>query len=55
MSSYARKKRMPAKTVKQQKAMCAKLSYRKKHPGKKRRFKTMTLTQLRHFCKSVEK
>ena len=46
---------MPAVSERQRKAMCAELSYRKRNKGKKKRFKSMTMAQLRDFCRKVKK
>lgn len=42
---------MPARSEKQRKAMAIELAYRRKNRGKKRRFKSMTMKQLREFAK----
>jgi len=42
---------MPAQSERQRKAMGAEIGWRKKHPGKKRRFKSMTIKQLKEFTR----
>jgi len=42
---------MPAKTEKQRKAMAIELAYRRANPGKKKRFKSMTMKQLSEFAR----
>jgi len=40
---------MPPKSEKQRKAMYAEIDYRKKNPGKKNKFTSMSLAQLKEY------